>query len=70
MTTTLQRLGAIALAFAATAAGASQITGTGIGASNHPTISGTTSQPTSKSAAATPAKGAKSAGKAASGARK
>lgn len=65
---TLRRLAlpasALLLALAANGAGASQITGTGIGATNHPTIAGTT---------ATTAKGAKSsksAPPAASSARK
>jgi hypothetical protein len=71
MTSTLRRLAlGCALAFAAGAVGASQIMGTGIGATNHPTVSGTSSQPTTKGAAAAPGKGAKSADKAASGARK
>ena len=55
---------ALLLALAANGAGASQITGTGIGATNHPTISGTTAAP------AKGAKSSKSAPSAASGTRK
>ena len=58
MTSTFRFLAALAIASAASAAGASQITGTGIGATNHPTIAGTTSQPmsTAKGSSAKPAK--------------
>jgi len=62
------RLAALALAFAAGAAGASQIQGTGIGAVVHETVPGST---TWHPAAPAPAdKAAKAPAKPASGARK
>ncbi len=68
MTSPLQRLAlpacALLLALASGGAGASQITGTGIGATNHPTIAGANTTTTK------PAKGAKNGAPAASGAHK
>ena len=67
-TSTLRLLAALGLAGIAFGAGASQITGTGIGATNHPTVSGTTSRPAAASPASAP--GAKGAVKSASSPRK
>ena len=70
MTSTLRLLAALGLACATLGAGASQIMGTGIGATNHQTVSGTTSQPSGKSDTSKSAKNARSAAKSASSPRK
>ena len=70
MTSTLRLLAALGLACATLGAGASQIMGTGIGATNHQTVAGSTLQPAGKNETSKSAKNARSIAKSASSPRK